>query len=180
MEPIPTRYTPEQSFLSMNVRSRREINTRDAANIRQFEHWQTDGPYLQYDRPDVRGQQPFLDMNPTDSRKSDSKKYFQNQMFKAGQDSFTQNPYFEGYAPAFDPRNAVRELRSVVFEDRFDKGVLESKRLLARSFTSGWVAPDFVETKNLNTLNAYEDLKPRMDDISKNFRPSSNREGATK
>ena len=176
MEPIPARYTPEQSFLSMNIRSRREINTRDAANIRQFEHWQTDAPYLQNDRPDLQGQPPFLDMNPTDSRKSDSKKYFQNQMFKAGQDSFTQNPYFEGYAPAFDPRNAIRELRSVVFEDRFDKGILESKRLLSRSFTTAWNPSDYVEKQNLNTLNAYEDLKPRMDDISKNFRPSSNRE----
>ena len=47
MEPIPAVYTPEQSFLSMNIRSRREMSTRDAANIRQFEHWQTDGPFLQ-------------------------------------------------------------------------------------------------------------------------------------
>ena len=43
MEPIPTHYTPEMSFLSMNIRSRREMSTRDAANIRQFEHWRSQG-----------------------------------------------------------------------------------------------------------------------------------------
>lgn len=176
MEPIPTYYSPQMSFLSMNVRSRREINTRDAANIRQFEHWQTDAPYLQMDRPDLSGARILSDMNPTNSRKLDGKLYLQNQPMKAGQDGFTQNPYFQDYAPQYDSRNAVRELRSVVYEDRFDKGVRESKRLLERSYTTAWQAPEHVAEKNLATLNslvAYEQLKPQMDDIQKNFRAFS-------
>jgi hypothetical protein len=173
MEPIPAYYTPEMSFLSMNIRSRREMSTRDAANIRQFEHWQTDAPYLQMDRPDLSGAKILSDMNPTNSRKLDGKQYMQNKPMKAGQDGFTKNPYFEGYAPEYDSRNAVRELRSAVYEDRFDKGVRESKYLLGRTFTTQWMEPTYVADNNLDTLNslvAYEQLKPQMDDIARNFR----------
>ena len=173
MEPIPAFYTPEMNFLSMNIRSRREMSTRDAANIRQFEHWQTDAPYLQMDRPDLSGAKILSDMNPTNSRSLDTKNYLQNRPMKAGQDSFTNNPYFQGYAPEYDSRNAVRELRSVIYEDRFDKGVRESKNLLGRTFTTQWLEPNYVKDNNLNTLNsleAYEKLKPRMDDIAKSFR----------
>ncbi len=173
MEPLPTYYTPEMSFLSMNIRSRREMSTRDAANIRQFEHWQTDAPYLQMDRPDLSGAKILSDMNPTNSRKLNGQLYLQNRPLQAGQDSFAGNPYFQGYAPEYDSRNAVRELRSAIYEDRFDKGVRESKTLLARTFTSQWLEPDYVQDNNLDSLNslqAYEQLKPQMDDIAKNFR----------
>jgi hypothetical protein len=173
MEPFPGTYTPQETFFSMNVRSRRELNTRDAANIRQFEHWQTDAPYLQMDRPDLSGAKILSDMNPTNSRKLDSKQYLQSRPMKAGQDGFTQNPYFEGYAPEYDSRNAVRELRSAVYEDRFDRGVRESRQLLARSFTTQWNTPSYVADNNLDSLNsleAYERLKPKMDDIAKVFR----------
>ncbi len=169
MEPIPATYTPEMSFLSMNIRSRREMSTRDAANIRQFEHWQTDGPYLQNDRPDLNGPKVLNDMNPIDSRKKDTKQYLQNRPMKAGQDSFSQNPYFEGYAPVFDPRNAIREVRSAIYEDRFDRGFKESKRLLARSFTNTWEPEDWVKKQNLDTLNAYENLKPQMNNMEDTF-----------
>lgn len=173
MEPFPGTYSPQSTFFSMNVRSRREINTRDAANIRQFEHWQTDAPYLQMDRPDLSGAKILSDMNPTNSRKLDGKQYMQSRGLKAGQDSFTKNPYFEGYAPEYDSRNAVRELRSAIYEDRFDKGVRESKYLLGRTFTSQWLEPTYVQDNNLDTLNsleAYEQLKPQMDNIAQNFR----------
>jgi hypothetical protein len=173
MEPFPATYQPESTFFSMNIRSRREISTRDAANVRQFEHWQTDAPYLQMDRPDLSGAKVLSDMNPTNSRSLDGKAYKQSVGLKAGQDSFTQNPYFQGYAPEYDSRNAVRELRSAIYEDRFDKGARESKYLLGRTFTSQWLAPDYVEENNLDSLNsleAYESLRPQMDDIAKDFR----------
>jgi hypothetical protein len=173
MEPIPTNYTPEMSFLSMNIRSRREMSTRDAANIRQFEHWQTDGPFLQNDRPDLNGPTILNDMNPTNSRSLDSKQYLQNRPMKAGQDSFSRNPYFEGYSPVFDPRNAIREVRSAIFEDNFDKGLKESKRLLARSFTNTWAPEGWVKEQNLDTLNAYDSLKPQMNVMETNFREKS-------
>ena len=109
-------------------------------------------------------------MNPTNSRSLDSKQYFQNQTMKAGEDSFSRNPYFEGYAPVFDPRNAIREVRSAIFEDRFDSGLKESKRLLARNFTNTWEKEGWVKENNLDTLNAYESLKPQMNQMEKNFR----------
>lgn len=173
MEPFPARYTPETNFLSMNIRSRREINARDAANIRQFEHWQTDAPYLQMDRPDLNGPRILSDMNPTNSRKVDGKQYLQNPQLKAGQDSFTKNPYFQDYSPEYDSLNAIREIRSAIYEDRFEKGLSESKRLLERSFTTQWMEPTYVADKNLATLNsliAYEELKPKMDNIAQVFR----------
>lgn len=151
------------------------MSTRDAANIRQFEHWQTDAPYLQMDRPDLSGAKILSDMNPTNSRQLNGQLYLQSRPLQAGQDSFTANPYFQGYAPEYDSRNAVREVRSAIYEDRFDKGVRESKTLLARTFTTQWLEPEYVQDNNLDTLNslvAYEQLKPQMDDIAKNFRAS--------
>jgi len=179
MEPFPGTYSPQSTFFSMNIRSRREMSTRDAANIRQFEHWQTDAPYLQMDRPDLSGAKILSDMNPTNSRSLDGKQYLQNRPLKAGQDSFTKNPYFDGYAPEYDSRNAVRELRSAIYEDHFDKGARESKYLLGRTFTNQWLEPTYVQDNNLDTLNsleAYEQLKPQMDNITQNFRtvPSKN------
>lgn len=174
MEPIPTNYDPSALFFTYNLRSRREVNAREAANVRQFEHWQTDYPYLQQDRPDVNGQPILNDMNPTDSRKLDGKQYFQNATLTAGKDGFDKNPYFEGYAPVFDSRNAVRELRSAVFEDHFDRGIKESRRLLSRNFTTPWNPEDYIEQQNLTTLKAYESLKPKMDDITRDFRKALN------
>ena len=173
MEPFPGTYSPPNTFFSMNIRSRREINTRDAANIRQFEHWQTDAPYLQMDRPDLSGAKILSDMNPTNSRKLDGKQYLQNRPLKAGQDSFSNNPYFNGYAPEYDSRNAVRELRSAIYEDRFDKGLKESRQLLARSFTNTWEPEGWVKKQNLDTLNAYESLRPQMNMMEKTFRQGS-------
>lgn len=171
--PFPYASTHDRFTTFRDIRSRREISTRDAANVRQFEHWQTDAPYLQMDRPDVNGAKILSDMNPTNSRTLNGQLYLQNRPMKAGQDNFTNNPYFQGYAPEYDSRNAVRELRSVIYEDRFDKGIRESKQLLGRVFTTDWLDSSYVKDNNLNTLNsleAYEQLKPHMDDISKTFR----------
>lgn len=154
------------AFFTMNLRSRRETATRDAANSRQFEHWQTGSPSGYQNRPVTNGPTVMQDMNPINSRSSNSKLYSQTQGFTAGQDSFTQNSYFGDYAPAFDPRNAIRELRSAVSEDRFDRGVAESKKLLGRSFTNAWQPSE--------TIKAYESLKPQKDDIEKNYRQISN------
>lgn len=169
MEPINVPYAPCQPYFTYTLRSRREVNTRDAANARQFEHWQTDAPHMENNRPDPHAPPILNDMNPTNSRTLDSKPYFQNATLKAGRDGFDNNPYFDGYSPVFDPRNAVRELRATVFEDRFDRGIKESQKLLARSFTSQWLDADYVEESNIATLKAYEALKPKMNEMEKNF-----------
>ena len=148
----------------MNLRSRREVTTRDAANSRQFEHWQTGTPSGYQNRPQQGDPTVILDTNPIKSRSSDSKLYYQSQGFKAGQDSFTENPYFGDYAPSFDPRNAIRELRSAVFEDRFDRGIKESGKLLGRCFTNAWTSIPKEQ------IQAYESLRPQKDNIEMDYR----------
>jgi hypothetical protein len=170
MQPFPIAYQPQVPYPQMVLRVRKEISTRDSTNVRQFEHWQTDGPSLNLDRPDLSGNPIFGDMNPIVSRRVPSQLYRQAPTYTPGRDDFAQNPYFNTYAPAYDPRNAIRELRGTVFEDVADRGVEESKKLLARGFENVWVPTQAIQDKNLTSLRAYEDLKPRFDDPGKDYR----------
>jgi hypothetical protein len=81
------------------------------------------------------------------------------------------NPYFDRYDPTFDPRNAVRELRSVVYEDKeAERGIAETRRMLARGFTSRWIPEGYAEVNKMNSLLSYELLRPKSDDVTKNYR----------
>lgn len=164
--------------------SRREFSTRDSVNARQFEHWQTDGKYLVSDRPDVGKQRPFQDFQPINSRTTD--RNYRNQprydvlspglahgsQLTAASDAagaeLSGNPYFEKYDAAYDNRNAVRELRSAVYEDKSDEGIRESSRLLRRNFDTRWIAP--AEIDKLTETRMV--LRPSMDDIRKIYTPS--------
>lgn len=172
MQPFPIEYEPQIPYPKMVLRVRKEISTRDSTNIRQFEHWQTDGPSLNLDRPDLSGNPIFGDMNPIVGRRVPSQLYRQAQTYTPGQDAFVQNPYFNTYAPSYDPRNVIRELRGTVFEDVADRGVEESKKLLARGFENVWVPTEAIQQKNLTSLKAFEDLRPRFDDPSQDYRKS--------
>ena len=172
MQPFPIPYEPQVPYPQMVLRVRKEISTRDATNLRQVELWQTDGPYLNMDRPDLSGNPILGDMNPIVGRRQPSELYRQAPTYTPGRDAFAQNPYFNTYAPSFDPRNAIRELRGTVFEDVADRGVEQSKKLLARGFENVWVPTEVIQKKNLTTLRAYEDLKPKFDDPGQNYRSS--------
>lgn len=67
---FPTRlpYEPTNLTPCFVLRSRREINTLDAANSRLVNHWQTDDPQIQVSRKDISGATFYMDMNPTASR----------------------------------------------------------------------------------------------------------------
>jgi hypothetical protein len=125
---------------------------------------------MDLNRPDKKGEPAHLDMNPVPSRNSASGPYRQNATLKAGSDGFAQNPYFENYSPAHDSRNAIREFRAAVFEEKEDRGIAESKRILTREFQSQWVPQTVIEKKNLTTLRAYEELKPAFDNPATNYR----------
>jgi hypothetical protein len=170
MQPYPIPFTPVPFYSNMSLRVRRELSTKDATNIRQFEHWQTDGPFLAMDRPDLSGNPIFGDMNPTVSRRTPSQQYRQAQTYIPGKDTFTQNPYFADMAPAYDPRNVIREIRGSVFEDTVDRGIEESRKLLSRGFDTSWVNQNVVQEKNLTSLRAYEDLRPQFNDMTKDYR----------
>jgi len=83
------------------------------------------------------------------------------------------NPFFDQYAASFDPRNVARELNSAVKEDKMDRGIVESKRILSRGFSSRYVPEGFAEQQNLNSLDAFEKLRPKIDDVTRNYREYS-------
>jgi hypothetical protein len=155
-----------------SLRSRREVNTHDQVNSLHVEQWQTDGPWLQFDRPDLSGQRYFMDMNPINSRTID-RNYLQNQPYVAGNgstDQLSDNPYFQKFDVTTDPFNVARELRATVYEDKVDRGLLESKRLLTRTYTTRYEPEDFAEKQNYNTLQAYEEMRPRMNNMQQTYR----------
>jgi TPR repeat protein len=120
-----------------------------------------------------RGAYTFMDMNPINTRTTD-RNYLQNQQYVADANQLGQNPYFERFDVVTDPFNVARELRATVYEDKVDRGLLESKRLLNRIYTTRYKAPDYAEKNSLDTLNSYEDLRPRLNTMEKTYRPYKN------
>ena len=153
----------------MTLRSRREVNTRDHVNSLHVEQWQTDGPFLQLDRPDVSGQAYFMDTNPINTRTLD-RNYIQNQPYIPGNgssDQLGQNPYFNKFDVAGDSRNVVRELRSVVSEDIVDRGLRESQKFLQRELESRWLPPQYAEQKGIDVLSM---MRPSLNDMKKQYK----------
>jgi hypothetical protein len=81
------------------------------------------------------------------------------------------NPFFDQHAASYDPRNVARELRAAVKEDKTDRGVTESQRLLSRGFSGRYVPEGYSEVEQLNNLQSFELLRPKMDDSMKVYRP---------
>ena len=166
---------------SMQLRSRKEESTRDTVNARFFEQWQSDPPLLVRSYSDVSGavisgnvnldaMKGLLDMNPINTRTT-SNDYRQNQSFVPNGPQLGMNPYFDRYDPTFDPRNAIRELRSAVYEEKeAERGITETRRILDRGFTSRWLPEGYSEVNNMNSLHSYEMMLPKRDDITKNYR----------
>lgn len=157
------------------LRARREKSTRDQVNSLHVELWQTDGPFLQNDRPDISGQRYFMDMNPINTRTSD-RNYIQNQPYVQGNGStgqLGQNPYFDKFDVSTDPYNVSRELRATVYEDKVDRGLLESKRLLNRTYTTRYLPDNYAQRQNLDTLNAYDSLKPKFNNMRETYQKYS-------
>ena len=113
----------------------------------------------------------FYDMAPLSSR-TDKQDYRQSQPFVANGPSLAMNPYFDRYDPTRDPRNMIREVRSVVYEEKeADRGLTESKRLNTRAHTSRWITEGATEESIQATLQAYEVMRPKTDNIEEVYRP---------
>jgi hypothetical protein len=81
------------------------------------------------------------------------------------------NPYFDRYDPTRDPRNAIRELRGVVYEDKqADRGAEESRRLAARGYMSRWMPEGSSEDDLQASLQAYDVMRPKMSDWGRNYK----------
>ena len=148
---------PHPQFIT---RTRREVDTKDSVNARQFEHWQTNSKYGVYNRPDMNKQAPFYDMMPNDSR-TDSKSHRSQPRFDASGSRGGENPYFDKYDTASDARNTTRELRASVYEDKNTGYTKESNMLLQRQFDNRWLDPLVAQQQ----AAAAEELRPKMDDI---------------
>lgn len=174
---IPTVQINAVPMPQFTARSRREESTRDIANARNIEVWQSSAPIQQaFFRPEpstleldsrrdanfndqagitTRYQQPISSPAPT---------------FDPSGPKMVGNPYFDQHAPEFDPRNVARELAGVVKETKLDRGVLESQRLLRRGFSSRNVPEGFAEKRQLDSLQAFELLRPKIDDSTSQYR----------
>jgi hypothetical protein len=165
----PVRIPPPK----LQLRVRRETNTADTVNARQFEKWVSSVPVVQggvaVDPPsDMKP--AYYDMAPLSSR-TDKRDYRQSQPFVATGPSLAMNPYFDRYDPTRDPRNMIREMRGVVYEEKqADRGREESKRLAERGFTGRWVPEDLSEEFSKPSLMAMEVMRPKMDDINQTYR----------
>jgi len=162
------------------LRSRIENSTRDSQNARRVEQWETDVPDLTNNIPTLipsKNQKigesfdivnnkmiinykikdvPYYDMNPTNTR-TEKKDYKQSQQYVAGGPDLEHNPYFDRYDPVSDPRNAVRELRSAVYEDKGgDRGYRESQIILRRQFENRWMKEELIDDDLMDTFLRYE------------------------
>ena len=156
----------------MQARVRKETATQDTINARQFEQWNSDSPVQQGGAVPAEKRPPvFYDMAPLSSR-TDKRDFRQSQPFIADGPQLAENPYFDRYDPTRDPRNMVREVRSVVYEDKeADRGIENSKRLLERGLTSRWMP----EGSDMNApMLAYEVMRPKIDSIEVDYRRQIN------
>jgi hypothetical protein len=80
------------------------------------------------------------------------------------------NVFFDQHAPEYDSRNVARELQGAVKEDKTDRGIVESQRLMARSFSDRHVPAGYAETNQYDSLKAFELLRPKMDDVRTTYR----------
>jgi len=149
----------------MSIRSRRDVDTRDAANARNFEHWQTDGKFMTFNRPDMNAQAPFFEFLPINSR-FDGRNYMSQPRYDADGTKLGKNTYFDKYDPSFDNRNAIRELQGVVYEDKIVDGTKENSEMLTRQLENRWMTPEQQQLQ----FEASTQLRPKRDDYTKLFR----------
>lgn len=135
---------------------------RDPSYAREVVESSVD-PITGYKKPNYKiSNIPYMDMAPTNTR-TDQRDYKQSQPFVAGGPDLAYNPYFDRYDPVTDPRNAVRELRSVVYEDKGgSRGEFESKRLMRRNFENRWLCKDTIDEDMMDSLMRYEIINQKQ------------------
>jgi len=102
----------------------------------------------------------YFDMAPLSSR-TDRRDFRQSKPYDSTGPNLALNPFFDRYDPTRDPRNMIREVRSVVYETKEpDRGLKESERIRERAFM-GRYSPD---DKNASKLTDWFDLpRPTID-----------------
>jgi len=175
--PIPTVAISSVPMPQFIPRSRREDTTRDVANARNLELQRSVAPIQQSffrPEPSTSAFGPKLEVRHNDQKGLASRNKPPTSVpapsFDPAGPKLVGNVFFDQYAPEYDPRNVVRELRGSVKDDKATRGELESMRILSRGFSSRYVPEGFAEKEQLNSLEAFEQLRPKIDDVSKQYR----------
>jgi len=102
----------------------------------------------------------YQDMAPLSSR-TDIRDFRQSQHYDPTAPNLSLNPFFDRYDPTRDPRNMVREVRSAVYEPKeADRGLAESERLRARTFTNRYNDEDKTP---VDLTEWYNLMRPKID-----------------
>jgi len=100
------------------------------------------------------------DMAPLSSRQ-DLRDFRQSKPYDSSGPNLSLNPFFDRYDPTRDPRNMVREVRSAVYEPKEgDRGIQESERIRARTFTNRYVPESETPVALTEWFNL---LRPKID-----------------
>ncbi len=169
MQPIPIAAGPALFRPEFSLRSRRELPYKDVLNARRYEHWNTDAPGPTQNHPDVNRQSAFNDMNPINTR-TVTRDYRQAQPFVAGAGKLGDNPYFQKYDVATDPRNVVRELQGAVYEYNAPRDQEVSQKLLSRNFETLHVPEAQVKKSYEQAIDVFAGIRPKLNDMKATFR----------
>jgi len=102
----------------------------------------------------------FFDMAPLSSR-TDKRDFRQSKPYDPTGPSLALNPFFDRYDPTRDPRNMIREVRSVVYENKeADRGLKESERMRERTFTNRYYKEGEAPTK---ITEWFDLMRPKID-----------------
>ena len=174
---IPTVNISSAPLPQFTPRSRREDSTRDLINARHAEVYQSSAPIQQaFFRPQPSTSDLEKRVNASYNDQGSIPTRYKQPIslpaptFDPHGPKLVGNPYFDQHAPEFDPRNVARELQGAIKEDKLDRGVLESQRLLRRGFSSRNVPEGFAETRQHDSLQAFELLRPKIDNPKEEYR----------
>lgn len=163
-------------------RSRREDSTRDTTNARHIEIWQSSPPLQQaFFRPEPAGPDFELDSSGNKPKnglhdqvglasRNQPPISFPAPAFDPAGPKLVGNPFFDQHAPEFDSRNVARELQGAVKENKMDRGLKESQKIMARGFSSRYVPQGYAEKNQYDSLQAFELLRPKLDDGKTDYR----------
>ncbi len=153
----------------MSLRVRKEPLPKPVMQDRLYQHWMTDAPSPQNNRVDVNAQAAFYDMNATNSRSTTQNYRFQPS-YDTNAKTFESNPYFQKYDFSRDPRNFARDVKSAVFEPNSDRGTDASRKIIERGFQIRHEPVEVSQEITNHVLDAYERMKPKMNDQKAVFR----------
>lgn len=180
---------PAENF---QLRVRKEADTKDTANARLVETWTAQVPiqqeaYYRTDLPDggimtamrkrdapkrdsrvpATLKATYQDMLPTSSR-IDKRDFRQSRPYDPTGPGLALNPYFDRYDPTRDPRNMIREVRSVVYETKEpERGQATDARMRERTFSNRY------DEASTRLTQAHELLRPKIDSPEVVYRSQS-------